>query len=39
MFDAIDEKQSGFNIVFLPQFIEKDFSEIDCSGRKQPQVV
>ena len=25
MFGAIDEKQSGFDIVFLPQFVEKEF--------------
>jgi len=36
MFGAIDEKQGGLNIVFLPQFVEKGFSKTDCSGRKQP---
>ncbi len=34
MFGAIDEKQGGFDIVFLPQFVEKDFSKSGCSGRK-----
>jgi len=34
MFSAIDEKHGGFDIVFLPQFVKKEFGETDRSGRK-----
>ena len=36
VFPTIDEKYGGFDIVFLPQFCEKYFSEGGCRGRKQP---
>jgi len=37
MFRAIYEQRGGFDIVFLPQFFEKDSDESGCRGRKQPQ--
>lgn len=38
MFRTIEEKYGGFDIVFVPQFFEKDFGESGCSGRKQPKI-
>jgi hypothetical protein len=38
VFRAIDEKNGGFDIMFLPQFFEKYLGKSGCSGRKQPQM-
>ena len=38
VFRAIYEQCGDFDIVFLPQFFEKDSGESGCRGRKQPRV-
>lgn len=35
MFGAINEKHGGFGIVFLTEFVEKEFDETDRSGGKK----
>jgi hypothetical protein len=38
VFGPINQKHGGFDIVFLPQFVEKDLGKSGCCGRKQPQM-
>jgi len=38
MLGMINEKHSGFNVVFLPKFLQKPLYQCGCCGRKQPHL-